>query len=197
MKPLHILCDLDSIAAALMPTWVDLYNKAYDDKLSIDDVKDFDIHLFTKPECHTKVYDLLTAETFLSLPVMPGAKDVLQELTNIGHTIHIVTAFSPDHPDTAAAKVSWTRANFPFINKRMITLMSQKHLIRGDVLIDDRPDTIAACRAMPNNKIYLTTIGYPYNESISYMYNLYTRDYKTPEKCWNEMFKGIVAYSEK
>jgi 5'-nucleotidase len=190
-KKLHILCDLDSIVADLLPAWVNVYNATYNDTLTIEQITEFDTHKFCKPECGIKVYDLLTGELFESLPPVLGAIDGLKSLMAHGHTVHIVTAYSGAQPDSARAKVQWIRDKLPFIDRHMVTLTSQKHLISADVIIDDRADTIEKCAP----SMFKATIAYPYNKTAQHLYNVYAEDYRQPIKCWNEIVKGILEFA--
>jgi 5'-nucleotidase len=58
-----ILVDVDSTIADLVPEWLRIYNKIYNDNLTIDDITSWAIHKFAKPECGDKIYDILRMDT--------------------------------------------------------------------------------------------------------------------------------------
>lgn len=191
MKHLHILCDLDSTVVDLFGSWLQKYNDLYKQNMTPADVKSFDIHKHVIPECGEKIYDLLDEQFFLDVKPYEGAVEALKELSE-HHRIHIVTAFSTDKPYTAAAKTQWVRKNLPFVHKRFITLSSQKHMIHGDVLIDDRPDTAKAVRLTEHGKkMKLMTIAFPFNESAKDLFDVYAQSYLKPAEAWQTIAEKI------
>jgi 5'(3')-deoxyribonucleotidase len=196
-RPLHILCDLDSIVADLLPKWVQLYNDEFNETLSIADITTFDLSSCVPAERLDKMYSFINGETMASLLPVAGAIETLKKLQDEGHMIHIVSAYTPDQPETATEKVKWVKVWMPWLNTRYITLMSQKHLIVGDVLIDDRPHTIEAYRQMPHGKdALLCTIAYPYNKCVEHLYDCYAADYNHPVEAWEQIYKSITKRAE-
>ncbi len=197
-RPLHILCDLDSIVADLLPVWLAAYNAEFNEHLEVKDVVNWLGQGDPVPvDRSDKLLSLVTGKMIASLDPVPGAVEYLKLLHDQGHTIHIVSAYSPEQPDTAAEKVRWTLRYLPFVSPRMITLMSQKHLIVGDVLVDDRPKTIKAYRAMSHGKdALLCTIAYPYNECVKDLYDCYALDYSKPVDAWEQIYNAIRKRAE-
>ncbi len=192
-RPLHILCDLDSIVADLLPKWVQLYNDEFNETLSIDKITTFDLSSCVPSERLPKMYSFISGDTMASLPPVAGAIETLKKLQDEGHQIHIVSAYTPDQPETATEKVKWVKLHMPWLNTRYITLMSQKHLIVGDVLIDDRPHTIEAYRQMPHGEdALLCTIAYPYNKCVEHIYDCYALDYKHQAEAWKQIHEVIT-----
>lgn len=193
IRPLHVLCDLDSIVADLLPTWIGLYNKEFNEHLTIADITNWlGRGPPIPPERSDKLLSFVTGDIIASLDPIPGALDHLKLLHDTGHQIHIVSAYSPEAPATATEKVKWTMKHLPWLDPRYITLMSQKHLIVGDVLIDDRPKTIIAYRQQPHGKnALLCTIAYPYNKPIEHLYDCYAEDYTKPVDAWGQIYEAI------
>lgn len=197
MKKLHILCDLDSTVVDLFDLWLNRYNNAYNDNLTTEGVLSFDIEKYVKPECGEKIYEFLDDKFFLDVKPYEGALEAVEELTK-SHRVHIVTAFSADKPETATSKVVWVRKHMPFIHKRFITLMSQKHMLRADVLIDDRPDTATACRETAHGKdMFLATVAFPFNKVAEPLYNCYAQSWSTPKQAWERIIKDVQAWAER
>lgn len=136
-----ILVDVDDTVADLLPAWIELYNQEYGDKLSVHSITDWDLTLFVKPECGKLIYDYL-GRTDLYASVLPiqGAKTALAMLAEDGHRVLYVTA--AHHPgkltwliDNGFIPADWRQA-WRYIVCR------DKSLIRGDIIIDDRLDTV-------------------------------------------------------
>lgn len=197
MKKLHILCDLDSTVVDLLGLWLDRYNNKYNDNVTPENVLSFDIHKYVKPECGELIYELLDEQFFTDVKPYEGAIEGLEELAK-HHRIHVVTAFSTDKPFTAAAKTAWVRKHMPFVHKRFITLMSQKHLIHADALLDDRPDTVKACRETEHGKnMFIASIAFPFNKDVAQLYDCYAQSYLKPREAWERIVKDVKALAEK
>jgi len=160
-KRLTILCDLDGIVANLLGAWLPLANETYGTALEIAHIDKWEIH-----ECTVighRIYDLLTPDLFGALAPIPGALDALERLHSAGNHIVVVTA-SAKHLGTAGAKLRWIRRHLPWLDRKDVLIGHRKHLVRGDVLIDDSPANILEYRAAwPDAAI--VTIDYPYNRS--------------------------------
>ena len=53
---LTIGVDCDDVVISLVPTWLSLYNKDYNDNLTPEQITDWDVGLFVKPECDNKIF---------------------------------------------------------------------------------------------------------------------------------------------
>lgn len=137
---IRILCDMDGVITDLGRKWVDVYNDRYDDNISYEDwTKEYSgFEKIVKPEAQGKVYDIMKEEGFYSdLPPIDGALDGFLKLCeNKKYDVYLLTAFSGD-PEIAKGKMVWLRDNAPFFDPQKVILTRQKHLVDGDVLIDD------------------------------------------------------------
>ena len=52
-----VAVDIDDVIISLVPTWLHLYNKDYKDNLSKNDITDWQIDKFVKPECGINIYN--------------------------------------------------------------------------------------------------------------------------------------------
>lgn len=191
VKKLDIIVDLDGIVVNLISRWLQKYNDTYADNISVDKITKFDFDSLVKPECGKKIYDFLDYDTFRYCNPIPGAVEALKKL-NDTHFIHIVSAHSAAIPSSAVAKYEWCQEYIPFIEQKKITICHQKHLIIGDVIIDDKYQTVAQCDV----DMGAATIACPWNQDGSVYYDLFAQDYRTPEKCWNEILEWIAWFSE-
>lgn len=156
---MRFLIDLDSIIVDLLPTWLGLYNKDYDDDLAIGDIHAWATHKYVKAECDLKVYEYLRQPgLFRNLPPLPGAIEGVRALLEQGHSVHIVTA-APD--GSATEKIEWVKEWLPFLDPKRVIICYDKFLVDGDVLVDDSPNNLIKWRhTHPEGRT--VTIKYPY-----------------------------------
>lgn len=188
MKKLTILCDMDGIITDLMGKWLDRYNGDHKDDLSIADIKG-PIHTAVKKEVGTDIYDYIKEPGFFDdLKAIPGSIKTLTALAMEGHNVMIATAHA-DNPQCASAKIRWCQEHLGFSRKQVI-LIHAKHLLRGDVFIDDTPKKLVAYReAWPDAKVL--TIAYPYNEECKDRVDLRAEGYEKPKSAWEEIDQYI------
>lgn len=182
-----VLCDLDSIVADLLGSWLPAYNAAHGRSMTVADVTEWDMHKCS-PDGH-RVYDALHAPgLFRNLNPLAGAVAGLRALHDAGHHVIILTA-SAKMPQTAADKLEWIREHLPWLSRKDVLIGHRKYLVRGDVLIDDSPVNIREYRqAWPDAQI--VTIDYPYNREAPASFR--AMDYADTARAWRE----IVAYVE-
>jgi|DEB0MinimDraft_6_1074348.scaffolds.fasta_scaffold05300_6 5'(3')-deoxyribonucleotidase len=72
-----------------------------------------------------------------SLPVVPGARDMVDGLRSDGHDVYCVTAFWFDHPTWTAERTAWLESNMG-IDRRRVVHTHAKALVYGDVFVDDK-----------------------------------------------------------
>jgi 5'-nucleotidase len=188
MKKLTILCDVDAIVADLLGKWLQRHNTDHGDDVKVEHITNWDMATCLKTG--TKCYQYLYEEGFFAdLKPLPGAVEALEALHADGHFIVMATAHS--YPGKSAAeKVHWIRETLPFIPKRNMMIGHQKHLLRGDVFIDDSPDNIHDYRvAWPDAQIL--TIEYPYNKYSKGQVNLYAKDWANTASAWNQIYRHI------
>jgi len=135
-----IAIDLDDVLNNLVDEWIlNVYNKEYNDTLTIKDVNDWDVTKYVKPECGSKIYEILLRPNFFeTLSPKIHAIEVTERLVS-KYELYVVTAY---HPKTVVNKVNWLSKNFPHINPKNIIFCNAKGLIKADFLIDDGPHNI-------------------------------------------------------
>ena len=164
-KPLIVLCDIDNTIINTEQLIVDEYNRRYNKSITLDDVTcwnyfsdkvDSDFFEFlTKPKAWNDVQPI---ESICKLvQTMVAQPDYF--------TVYLVTATNPLKTElqekfTIALKL--TR-----VDKRHIIVCNDKHLLRGDIMIDDYTknidDTLCSnCWLIdrPWNKEYVTSDNY-------------------------------------
>ncbi len=189
MKKLTILCDLDGIVADLLGEWIRRANELHGTDIKLEQVDRWDIHECV-PMGHA-IYKLLTPSLFAAIKPVPGAVEALKSFHDAGHDVTIVTASASD-PGTAAAKIAWVREYLPWMDRKDVFIGHKKHLIRGDVLIDDSPENILAYRkAWPDAQI--VTIAYPYNAEVRFVTNFRAHSHQHFASAWSSIRSYVDA----
>lgn len=192
IKKFKILVDMDAIVVALTEKWLALYNKDHNDTVTIEDLKTWNIYNHVKIGQRMNDY-LYSDRFFLDVDPIPGAIEAVRHLM-LDHHVYIVSA--PSWPGNSASdKISWVKKHMPFFNKRDIFLGHHKHMIKGDILIDDSPDNIRAYRAEWGTQARIMTIAYPYNKPVESLTDVYAESYKQPEQAWFFIREAVARAS--
>lgn len=135
-KQLTILCDIDDVVNNLVEKTLIEYNKKYKDNLELNDITEWDIREFLKPECENFFKEFATNDFLSSLDVQPKAKEIIEKLMK-KHKFYFVSSTYPNH---VYAKDMWLHEKFKGYDSSMLVICRNKHLIHGDILIDDCGD---------------------------------------------------------
>ncbi len=183
---MRILVDMDSILVNLMDKWLTAHNEAQGDDLTVDKIKTWDTHLYAKGG--KAVYKVLERPgVFRSCLPLDGGVEAVQILQERGHEVFVVTAAM--FPSNFSEKVEWCHEHLPFLDKRHLGFLHEKHLLSGDALIDDGPHNARAYRkAHPKSKIL--TIEYPYNSDCE-AYDVVASDWRDPLGAWATILKEL------
>lgn len=193
---LTILCDLDSTLADLHNPLIAIYNREFNDRLKIADLKTWNLMDHVKPECGRLIYDrfLRTPGLFNNMKPFPGAVERLKNLVDDGHDVYIATdVFFPEH---ATEKLRWCQEHVPFIPRDHIVLGAPKHMLRADVLIDDSPHQVRRYRQAWGFGPLILVLAFPYNECVDGMADLRAFDWLTPEQAWNQFLYRIRCFDD-
>lgn len=98
---------------------------------------------FECPSEHESYFRSIVAEEgfFLNLQPLPGAIEAMHELRNQGHEVWICTAPLKQYTFCVTEKFAWVDKHLgPEWVKRII-IAKDKTLVRGDLLVDDKPQT--------------------------------------------------------
>lgn len=172
-----VLCDVDEVVAALLPEWVRRYNDAYDDELQLAAITDWSLQRFVKPECGDKIYDFLNApDLYEDVDPVPGALYGVNELRRRGYRVVFVTSATKGH---AGQKLQWLQDQGFLPAGRQTDPDywegSEKWMLRGDLIIDDRPHTLEQCEfpsilfPCEHNALYVAPLYAPIHRVTDWM----------------------------
>lgn len=127
--------DLDDTVWEFVKPLLNKYNLWYEDNVCYEDITDWDIHQFLKPECKN-VFALCTAGFFDSLHIDKDVVDWLTILNEIADLKFVSACASETVPWRAAL----LKRELPFFRDDMLIKLYDKSLFKCDYFIDDNED---------------------------------------------------------
>lgn len=136
-----IYLDMDGVLVDLMHGWLPYLNELTGRNLKEEDIDMWGLE---------KVYDLPFSKIrkplhrkgfWEELPPYPGAVEFVETLDNMGHTVYIATAPFPSDVCMWGKKL-WVEEHLPFLAPTRINILHDKHLLRGDMMVDDKPENL-------------------------------------------------------
>lgn len=173
---------LNNMTAKLIP----LYNAKYDDNLKYEDITEYNIRPFIKPECKHLFEEFVDDAFYASLDVAEGAVEVLSELQK-ENDIYFATA---GHPYTMRARDNWLEQHFgSFYRSGSLISIREKQLLKVDVLVDDFEENIIG------GSYYGVLVDKPWNRCVPTRLYRMQRIAKLTElpKIIHDLKKGLIV----
>ena len=134
----RVCVDMDEVMADTLSEHLRRYNQEFDEALTVEDLVGRGIWEVAPLDRQKQVRAFLDAEDFFEdLPLMPGAQDVLKDLSS-RFDIFIATQ-AMTVPNSLGPKYRWLQRHFPFISPTHYVFCGNKCILRADFLIDDLP----------------------------------------------------------
>jgi 5'-nucleotidase len=96
-----------------------------------------------------------------TVPPLPNAAKVLKDINRF-HDVTIATVPWGTSIEMKKVKLDWLAKHFPFIRPTQVSFHPDKWELAGDVIFDDKPETIVEC-----NKSMITVVPeQPYNRDV-------------------------------
>ena len=124
--------DMDDTCYEFVKPLLHKYNLWYEDNVQYEDITDWDIHQFLKPECKN-VFELCTPGFFESLHISQENKEWLETLNVIADVRFVTAGYSPTIP----LRAELLKRELPFFKDYMLVKLAEKDLFRCEYLIDD------------------------------------------------------------
>lgn len=112
-----------------------------------------------------RVFEECHGETlYRNLPVIEGAQEGMRQLASIGD-VFVVTACPiwKNGDNIYKAKADWLDEHFPWVGSKKMVIAHDKHVIDGDVLIDDAMHNVDPFLEERPNRLALV-LRYPWND---------------------------------
>jgi len=134
----RICVDMDEVMADTLSEHLRRYNREFDDALTPEDLAGKGLWQVAPQDRQQQVRAFLDAEDFFEdLPLMPGAQEVLKDLSG-RYDVFIATQ-AMTVPNSLGPKYRWLQRHFPFIPPQNYVFCGNKCILRADYLIDDLP----------------------------------------------------------
>ena len=137
----RICVDMDEVMADTLAEHLRRYNQTFDEAVTPQDLAGKGLFEITPVDRRQQLRAFLDAEDFFEdLALMPGAQDVLQQLS-ARFDIFIATQ-AMAVPNSLGSKYRWLQRHFPFIPPTQYIFCGDKSILRADYLIDDLPKNL-------------------------------------------------------
>ncbi|MDO6471161.1 5'(3')-deoxyribonucleotidase [Maribacter sp. 1_MG-2023] len=132
-----IFVDMDEVKADTYGAHIEIYNKEFNGVLSKEFCAGTDVWKMV-PEAHQdSVRKHATRRGFFrNLKPIAGSQEILSQLAD-RHEVYIAST-TMQFPNSLEEKSEWLDEHFPFLPWQNRILCGHKHILKGDILIDDR-----------------------------------------------------------
>lgn len=132
-----LFVDMDEVIADTYGAHIELYNTKYKECLTREECTGREVWQMVPEDRQEYIRQHASQEGFfIDLKVMEGSQEVLKKL-NEKHEVYIASA-AMQFKNSLREKAEWLDLHFPFIPWQNRILCGHKHILKGDVLIDDR-----------------------------------------------------------
>ncbi|MGI9548115.1 MAG: 5' nucleotidase, NT5C type [Flavobacteriaceae bacterium] len=132
-----LFVDMDEVIADTFLAHVEHYNKDYGEQLTLSDCFGKDVWQCVPAERQESVWKHATRVGFFrALKPIQHSQQVLEKLVR-KYEVFIASA-AMQYPNSLKEKSDWLDEHFPFIEWQNRILCGDKHILSGDILIDDR-----------------------------------------------------------
>jgi 5'-nucleotidase len=101
------------------------------------------------------VQKIIHAEGFFAqLEPVKGSKEAIDEISRMGHYVFILTSPGVSYPNAAGEKYNWVARHYGTHMLERLIITPAKPMIRGNILIDDRPELPHEDKAMWEHVLY-------------------------------------------
>ncbi|WP_150452305.1 5' nucleotidase, NT5C type [Arenibacter lacus] len=141
MKILFV--DMDEVFADTYNEHIKLYNKRYNESLHVDHCLGKEVWQSVPEERkHVVKNHARTDGFFRALKPIKDSQEILKQLSK-KYDLYVASA-AMEFPNSLREKSDWLDEHFPFIHWKNRILCGHKHILRGDILIDDRSYNLAS-----------------------------------------------------
>jgi len=181
----RLIVDLDDVMGDLLTPWLARYNWGWNDNLTINDITEWDIAKFVKPECGEKIFQFLEPTVtgyslWNNMEPMEGAIEALGVLSE-KMEIFVVSSVSGNYR-ICEYKDRWLRKHFPFLDPKKFYFVSDKSGVCGDFMVDDYHKNLIGFNGM---KILF---DHPHNANIKVKDGINLRVHN-----WDELFTMLLV----
>lgn len=134
----RICVDMDEVMADTLAEHLRRYNEAFDEAITLQDLAGKGIWEIAPSDRQQQLRAFLDAEDFFEdLPLIPGAQQVLEDLSTRFEIF--VASQAMVVPNSLGPKYRWLQRHFSFIPPTHYVFCGNKSILRAEYLIDDIP----------------------------------------------------------
>lgn len=159
------LIDMDGVIVNFNRGFSEKWKSQYPDKIFLppEKRKVYELEKPYSPECQELILKLIGQEGFFrSLKPNPGSLDALKEMREIGLEPFICTSPWESSKYCIPEKLEWIENYLGKEWPRRTIITQDKTLVRGEILIDDKPEIIGVEKPAWKHILY----DHPYNRHI-------------------------------
>jgi 5'(3')-deoxyribonucleotidase len=135
---LRICVDMDEVMADTLSEHLRRYNADFAESIAKEDLWGKGLWDVVANDRQTQLRAYLDElDFFADLTVLPGAAEVLRDLTERFEVFVATQAMSV--PNSFGPKYRWLQKHFPFVPPTHFVFCGDKGILRADFLIDDQP----------------------------------------------------------
>lgn len=132
-----LFVDMDEVMADTYGAHIEIYNQEFQECLTIEACMGREVWHTVPEDRQSSVRNHARNRGFFrNLKPMADSQEVLKELSK-KYEVHIASA-AMQFPNSLEEKSEWLDEHFPFIPWQQRILCGHKHILNGDILIDDR-----------------------------------------------------------
>lgn len=136
-----ILCDVDGVVVqGMLAEWLRRYNNDWDDDLSVDEITEWSLLPFVKPECGKKIYSYLNDVDFYDNLYIDG--ECLWGVRKLQELPSTRVVFLSAGIAGALGKYKILNRHALISTEKDFICASDKSLVYGDAMIDDYEENI-------------------------------------------------------
>jgi 5'-nucleotidase len=134
----RICVDMDEVMADTLSEHLRRYNEAFDEAITPEELHGKGLWEYAPETRRQQLRQFLDAEDFFEdLPLMPGAQQILEQLSERFEIFIATQAMTV--PNSLGPKYRWLQRHFPFIPPTHYVFCGNKSILLADFLIDDLP----------------------------------------------------------
>ena len=147
-KAMVIYLDMDEVLADTYGAHIDIYNREFGESLTVEECMGREVWQCVPEDRQQSVRNHARNEGFfIELEPIANSIRVVKEL-NKKYEVYIASA-AMQFPNSLREKSDWLDQHFPFIPWQHRILLGHKHVLQGDILIDDRSYNLQRFQGRP------------------------------------------------
>lgn len=132
-----LFVDMDEVFADTYKAHILRYNEEFNENLTVKECMGREVWQCVPEKRQRSIKDHARTEGFFTaLEPIKDSKDVLKELS-LKYNVFVASA-AMQFPNSLREKSDWLDKHYPFIHWKNRILCGSKHILYGDILIDDR-----------------------------------------------------------